>query len=78
MAKRLIEMPSEKWDPNKRTPYKDNLNYMEKRKKQFQKYIEEKTNLYNLDITEKDKPEDAIRIFIKQKITEETANKNQY
>ena len=73
MAKRVIEMPSEKWDPNKGTPYKDNLDHMEKRKKQFQKYIEEKKNLYNPDITEKDKPEDAIRIFIKQKIMEETA-----
>ena len=70
MAKRLIEMPSEKWDPNKRTPYKDNLDHTEKRKQQFQKYIEGKTNLYNPDITEKD---DAIRMFAKQKITEETA-----
>ena len=73
MAKRLIEMPSEKWDPNKRIPYKDNLDHTEKRKQQFQKYIEGKTNLYNPDITEKDEPEDAIRIFTKQKITEETA-----
>ena len=62
MAKRLIEMPSEKWDPNKRIPYKDNLDHTEKRKQQFQKYIEGKTNLYNPDITEKDKPEDAIKI----------------
>ena len=53
MAKRLIEMPSEKWDSNKRTPYKDNLDHTEKRKQQFQKYIEGKTNLYNPDITEK-------------------------
>ena len=53
MAKRLIEMPSEKWDSNKRTPYKDNLDHTKKRKQQFQKYIEGKTNLYNPDITEK-------------------------
>ena len=33
MAKRLIEMPSKKWDPNKRTPYKDNLDHMEKKEK---------------------------------------------
>ena len=42
------------------------------KEKQFQRYIEEKVNLYNPDITELEKPEDAIRIFIKQKITEET------
>ena len=59
--------------PKQRTPYKDNLDHTEKRKQQFQKYIEGKTSLYNPDITEKDKPEDAIRIFAKQKITEETA-----
>ena len=33
LAKRLLEMPSEKWDPNKSTPYKDNLDHMEKEKK---------------------------------------------
>ena len=73
IAKKTNKNALRKWDPNKRTPYKDNLDHMEKRKKQFQRYTKEKANLYNPDITEKEKPEDAIRIFIKQNITEETA-----
>lgn len=53
-------MPSEKWDPNKNTPYKDNLNHTERRKKNFSLYIEDKENLYNPDVTEKEQPETAI------------------
>jgi ribonuclease HI len=74
MAKILVEDLPEKWNPRKNTPYKDNLDHTKNRKEKYNRTIKRDKNIYNPDITEKQNPENAIRIFTENKITEEETN----
>ena len=58
---------------NKNTSYKDSLDHTIKRKERHKDYIEGEENLYNPDVTEREQPEIATRVSMKQKITEEKA-----
>lgn len=58
-------------EPNQRNTKKDDLDHTARRKANNRIVTEETTNLYNTDVTERNNPEKGIRIFTKQKNTEE-------
>ena len=62
MAEKLLKTLGDRWNPIKCT-YKDNLDHTPRRK-EANKNIGDGPTLYNPDITEKGKPEKAIRIFL--------------
>jgi len=63
MGEKLLKTLGDKWNPIKCTPYKDNLDHIPIRQ-DANKEIGDGPDLYNPDITEKGKPEKAIRIFL--------------
>jgi len=63
MAKKLLNILGDKWNPINCTPYKDNLDHMPRRQ-DANKEVGDCPALYNPDITEKGEPEKAIRIFL--------------
>jgi hypothetical protein len=75
MAKNLYKDYPEKWDPEKETPYVDNLDHTERRKRKYKSFRKMGENIANPDITEKEHPENTTRIFLGKEKAEEWQTK---